>query len=78
MQPVHLYSVVLKYRGGGVISEQVVATSQREAVKRVRERYEFTRRDGSIAKTTLHYCDRIQNVDGYEIMLRRKVEEASK
>lgn len=72
----HLYSVVLQHRNGGVCSWHTVAANKREAVAKVRRFYEDTWGESKSA-FALCYCNRVDEVGGYEIMLRRKVEETS-
>lgn len=75
MRPLHLYCVVMRYRDAGIITAHVLSTSKQDAIRRVRERTEFTARDGTRVRATLYECERVDTIGDYEIMLRRKTTE---
>lgn len=75
MKKPHLYAVVLEHRRGGHYVGILAAPSRLKAIAAVRRIAAFEW-DEPMNSFTLCRCDRIDRVDGYDVILRPVATEA--
>lgn len=76
MRQPHLYFVILRHPSlGGVYVRALAAANKREAIAAVREEAAWMIKE-PITAFRSYQCYRIDAVDGYDVILRRKVDKA--